>query len=286
MRRYHINQKSEKLQRLLMFTLIVLIIVCPASSGGLFGQTSTSEHKINKEYFRQFGRDVVSVVSSPGQWKGKDFLTLTAVVGTGALIFAYDQKFKLWMEDYRLETYEDVSNFITNLGDGAFLVSMLASYYLAGEIFNRDNMRKIALLGMESFLISGSLVALLKYTIGRARPYTGESKQSFHPFSSSSQFYSFPSGHSAAAFSVATVIAQHSKEVFVDILSYGLAGCVALSRIQRNKHWASDVFFGSAIGYFIGKKISDLNRNGRSDRLQIGFQLSPGRQAFSLSYTF
>ena len=72
----------------------------------------------------------------------------------------------------------------------------------------------------------------------------------------------------------------------VDLLAYGLAGLVAVSRVQLNKHWVSDVFIGSAIGYFVGKKISDLNRDNKSDRLKVGFQLSPHRKALTLSYSF
>jgi len=153
-------------------------------------------------------------------------------------------------------------------------------------IFRLDNMRKIALLGVESFVISGVLVGVLKYSIGRARPFTGESKASFHPFSSSSRYYSFPSGHATSAFSVATVIAEHSKEFLVDVAAYGMAALVAMSRVQKNKHWVSDVFIGSVLGILIGKKISNLNRGDNAERLKIGIQLGLQKQAFSLRYTF
>jgi hypothetical protein len=70
------------------------------------------------------------------------------------------------------------------------------------------------------------------------------------------------------------------------VLAYGMASLVAMSRIHKNKHWVSDVFIGSAIGFFVGKKISDLNRGDSAERLKIGFQLGPHKQAFSLSYSF
>ena len=35
---------------------------------------------------------------------------------------------------------------------------------------------------------------------------------------------------------------------------------VALSRIYHNKHWTSDVFLGTAVGYFIGKFVVDFNK--------------------------
>ena len=268
------------------FVFLLVILVFISSSGYLKGEISTPKNKLNLNYFKQFGRDTVGVLSSPAHWKGNDFFTLAAVAGAGALFFVFDQRIKEWVDSNNTGQFDSAWEFVTNAGNGVFLGGLLASYYVAGEIFRLDNMRKIALLGVESFVISGVLVGLLKYSIGRARPFTGESRLSFHPFSSTSRYYSFPSGHAVSAFSVATVIAEYSKEFFVDVFAYGMAALVAMSRVHKSKHWISDVFIGSAIGFFIGKKISDLNRSNRAGRLKIGFQLGSQKRAFSLSYSF
>lgn len=266
--------------------LLILTIVLISSSGYLNADTSGNENKLNVDYLKRFGRDALNVVTSPFHWRGKDFFTLSAVVGSGVLFFALDNHIKDWVDSANTGLYDDIWESVTNTGNGVFIGGLLASYYIVGEIFRLDNMRKIALLGVESFIISGALIGILKYTIGRARPFTGESKGTFSPFSSSSRNYSFPSGHSAAAFSVATVIAEYSKEFLVDVVAYGMATLVAMSRIHKNKHWASDILFGSAIGYFVGKKISDLNRSEGADRLNIGFQFGRQKQVLSLSYSF
>ena len=268
----------------IVFLMLTLVFIF--SAGYLHGETLILKNKLNLDYLKQFGRDAVSVVSSPVHWKGKDFFTLAAVAGTGALCFLSDQNIKRWVNSNNAGIFDDIWESITNIGNGVFLGGLLTSYYIVGEIFKLDNMRKIALLGVESFVISGVLTGLLKYSIGRARPYTGESRASFHPFSASSRYYSLPSGHATSAFSVATVIAEHSKEFLVDLTAYGLATLVAMSRVQKNKHWVSDVFIGSVLGFVIGKKISDLNRGDRAEGLNIGVQLGLQKQAFSLSYSF
>ena len=280
----HKQWNTKRNSSFCVFLMVVLVII--SSAGYLKGEISMSKNKLSLNYLKHFGKDIGSVFSSPAHWKGKDFFTLAAVVGTGALFFAFDQRIKEWVDSNNTGQFDSAWEFVTNTGNGVFLGGLMASYYIAGEIFKLDNMRKIALLGVESFIISGVLVGLLKYSIGRARPFTGESRLSFHPFSSTSRYYSFPSGHSVAAFSVATVIAEHSKEFLVDVLAYGMATLVAMSRVHKNKHWASDVFIGSAIGFFIGKKISDLNRGDGAERLKIGFQLGFQKQAFSLCYSF
>jgi len=141
-------------------------------------------------------------------------------------------------------------------------------------------------LSLESWLTTGIIVRGLKSVVGRARPWTGESSHSFHPFSTRSSFASFPSGHASSAFAVATVIADQSKKVYIDILAYSLATMAAFSRVHLDKHWASDILVGSAIGYFVAKKISALDRNRDLKKVKLSFQFSRKRQAFSLIYYF
>jgi membrane-associated phospholipid phosphatase len=97
-----------------------------------------------------------------------------------------------------------------------------------------------------------------------------------------------PSGHAASAFAVATTIAGQSSSAAVDILAYSLAALAGLSRIHDNKHWASDVFLGSAVGYFSARKIAALNRPKTADRIDVNFsfQAAGGRRALTLSLGF
>lgn len=63
---------------------------------------------------------------------------------------------------------------------------------------------------------------------------------------------SFPSGHTIAAFSVATVFADRYPHPAWHVwLAYGLAGLVGFSRVPLQAHFPSDVFAGAAIGYLI-----------------------------------
>ncbi len=72
-----------------------------------------------------------------------------------------------------------------------------------------------------------------------------------------------PSGHAITAFSLATVFAdQYRHRRWVPPLAYGLATLTAASRVHENRHWTSDIFVGSCIGYFTARTI--LNRHGSS----------------------
>jgi membrane-associated phospholipid phosphatase len=273
-------------KNLSVFILLGILFFSP-SQNILFAETSSDdEDKLNKEFLLNFGNDFVDVIASPKNWKGGDFLSLSAVVGAGLLLYSVDQDIQQWAQEHRNSSSEDVFKTIGHLGNGVVLLGLITALYVSGEVSDNNGLRKTALLSLESWLTSGIIVRGLKSVVGRARPWTGEFSHSFHPFSTRSRFASFPSGHASSAFAMATVIADQSKKVYVDILAYSLATMAAFSRVHLDKHWASDILVGSAIGYFVAKKISALDRNRDSKKVNLSFQFSRQRQAFSLTYYF
>lgn len=76
----------------------------------------------------------------------------------------------------------------------------------------------------------------MKYSIGRTRPNGAEG--------------SFPSGHTATAFMGATLLAHEygHKSVWIPIAGYTVATATGVMRILNNRHYASDVLVGAAIG--------------------------------------
>ena len=48
---------------------------------------------------------------------------------------------------------------------------------------------------------------------------------------------------------------EYKNKKWIPPVVYSIAGLSALSRIHDNAHWASDVFLGSAVGYFFGKAL-------------------------------
>lgn len=65
---------------------------------------------------------------------------------------------------------------------------------------------------------------------------------------------SFPSGHTVAAFSVATIVTRrYGNHRWVPFVAYGLATAVGFSRITTSAHYPSDVFLGAVLGYTISR---------------------------------
>jgi hypothetical protein len=62
--------------------------------------------------------------------------------------------------------------------------------------------------------------------------------------------YSFPSGHTAAAFATAEFMRQEYKDVspWYGVGAYAMAVTTGYLRMYNNKHWAGDVIAGAGIG--------------------------------------
>jgi membrane-associated phospholipid phosphatase len=68
---------------------------------------------------------------------------------------------------------------------------------------------------------------------------------------------SFPSGHTAGAFAVATVFSRRygRSHRWVPWLSYSLATVTGFSRVSWSAHFPSDVFLGATLAYVIGRYV-------------------------------
>jgi len=112
-----------------------------------------------------------------------------------------------------------------------------------------DN-HKVAHIGwdlMRGQIVCHTLTQATKYAVQRQRP-------------DSSGTYSFPSGHASAVFTTASILHQHFGWK-VGGPSYVVASYVALSRLPSNRHFLSDVIFGSALGIVVGRSVTFHERH-------------------------
>jgi membrane-associated phospholipid phosphatase len=116
----------------------------------------------------------------------------------------------------------------------------------------------------------------LKYVFGRARPENGLGSTSFKPFSSTTGFDSFPSGHTIISWAIATPFAEEYDAPWL----YGVAAITNLARVGSRQHWLSDTVAGSALGYGIGKIFWE---SGRSSN-RTGPKVLVGPRSIGLSW--
>lgn len=267
------------------FTAVVILLFA-VSFSKLQAEETQAADKPDSRYFQQVGRDLKAVTQSPLKWKGKDLLIFGAVAGTGVILASADEDIRKAFQNSRTPGTDDAARIVDHFGDGAVLTALMAGVYGAGLIADKPGLRRTALLGFESYVISGLFVAGIKTIVGRSRPRAEEGSLRFRPFSTASRRTSFPSGHSSAVWAVAVSVADGSDSPVVDALSYSLAVLASLARIHEDKHWASDVFFGAAIGYASAKMICRMNRGEKTPEVRAGVAFISGCPALSLSVVF
>lgn len=132
---------------------------------------------------------------------------------------------------------------LTNLGGPLISSSILFALLLFGN-------RRYKLIGFEMFFaltISQIIVHSLKRILSRERPY--KILQQLNTFGINLKDYSFPSGHTAASFSIATTLALNLPKM--SIIVFIVAIVIGISRIYLGVHYPTDVAAGMVIGFTI-----------------------------------
>jgi membrane-associated phospholipid phosphatase len=139
------------------------------------------------------------------------------------------------VQDWRNENY---SNFSNRADDVMQFLPIAVVYGL--DIFKvkaKNDLLNRTLLLVKSEIVVNGLVHALKASTNVERP-NGRND------------HSFPSGHTAQAFCVATFMHKElgHKSVWYSIGAYTMASAVGVMRVLNNKHWISDVLVGAGIG--------------------------------------
>ncbi len=246
----------------------------------LFAQHDTTTFvrqypSLNKEYFKSYWTDGKGVLLSPMQWNTRQWITASAVVGGGILLYTQDKPIHDFFMEHRSKGMDNMSKYVFEpFGNGIGTMAFVGTSYLAGSLANNDRLMGTSLTAAKSFIISYALTFGIKHLAHRHRPLHDNPADPHiweGPFGNP-EYTSFSSGHSAVAFSVATVYAlEYWKTEWVPMLAYTLAAGTAVSRMYDNKHWASDVFIGSAIGCATG---AYMWRQSKKNKSSARFSLS------------
>lgn len=147
---------------------------------------------------------------------------------------------------------------VGQLGGGLTDYGVAGAFYLIGRLRHDERARTTGLLGLRAVTDALIIIEVLKTVTQRPRPTRAGGRLRNH--NADGEFFSggrsFPSGHAAEAWALATVIAhQYRHHRWVPPTAYGLAGLVALARVTQRKHFPADVFVGGVLGYLIGRHV-------------------------------
>jgi membrane-associated phospholipid phosphatase len=132
---------------------------------------------------------------------------------------------------------------------GTITAGLVATGLITGNQAITRSGGKLAL----SLALAGAGTQIGKFALGRPRPSQSLDADGYDPFSGQ---VSFPSGHTAMAFALATSLSDDIHRPWATVGLYGMATAVGWSRINDNKHWLSDVAAGAILGITSAKLAS------------------------------
>jgi membrane-associated phospholipid phosphatase len=212
------------------------------------------------------GRQADSAATSRPLFGARDAIVAAGFAGLTVAMFPVDQRIAHRLENPSAQAnkffHHAATGFEVIASPGAFLIG--GSLYAVGRLGGFERVADLGLHGTEAVLVGDIVTGALKGLAGRSRPFvtadTNAADFSFAKGFTDPDRTSFPSGHTTTAFAAAAAITAETGRWWprstwiVGPLMYGGATMVGLSRMYHNKHWASDVALGAAIGTFSGQK--------------------------------
>jgi membrane-associated phospholipid phosphatase len=170
-----------------------------------------------------------------------------AVVAGGVLTIAViDGPVQTWSSGpHGSSTTDDIANAAKYFGQWQVIAPVTGGLIIAGLVAKKPAVFHAGLRVGASVLVAGAVTGVLKYTIGRVRPYDTNDHWDFQPFSGNTSMWS---GHTVLAFSFATALSQEIHRTWATVGLYTLATGTAWSRVYQNQHWVSDVAVGAVVG--------------------------------------
>ena len=206
-----------------------------------------NKNSLGVPFLKNLVSDQKAIWTSPLRLRWADGTWLFPLAAATGGFFATDRAVPpaLSGDPKKLNRYSNFSNY------GVYaMVGAGGGLYLWSKLSHDDHQRETGILAGEAAINSFAVDTTFKYAFGRERPNQGQGLGNFFQHG-----VSFPSDHSAVAWSIASVIAHEYPGPLTQIAAYGLATAVSASRVLGAQHFPSDVVVGSAIGWLIGRQI-------------------------------
>ena len=205
--------------------------------------------------------------------------TAQFIQGSGAERVGFDRSFQALRYNAVGDLHYEVDDYVQYL-PAAAMVGIKALIKAEGYE-SRSSWGRMLVSDAISVAAMTAVVNGIKYTAGRPRP-DGTSHNSF------------PSGHTATSFMTAAMLHEEYgwRSPWFSFGGYAAASLVGMSRIINNRHWATDVIAGAAIGMAsvkFGYWIADLifkDKYISCDYARPVFGFDPERKYYDIGLYF
>ena len=263
----------------------------------------TNYSNVNKDtYWKKFTHDLNSIIGGVGHaytrpltWK-EDQMALFGGIVVGAFgLYTIDDDAHNWFSKQEPHVPKLVKDYGWYYGNPQNNYALNGIVYLTGLIGKNDKIRRTGVLMISSATATGLLQQVSKSLVGRARPRSGLKKNDFRPFQANSDFHSFPSGHTALAFSNAHALAKQFENPWLKGGIYLLGSIPPLTRLWNGAHWLTDIALSialsvvtvEAIDNYLDKHYDNVQKEEKMNiKKRLSWQLVVKPRSLGVTFNF
>jgi membrane-associated phospholipid phosphatase len=219
---------------------LIFISLCLVSLGATAQVTDTAKKKLTDT----IKKDILTAPDTVKKLHSKPLALIPPAVlvayGFSSFVITPIRRIDFWVQG---RYYQYTPKFNTT-AESYFLFAPVVMVYglnLVGIEGKNRFIDRTALLGLSAAILGGTELTL-KHVTHRLRPNLAD-------------YYSFPSGHTGAAFLAAEFLAQEYgyKSPWYTVTGYTFAVATGIFRMANRDHWFSDVVAGAGFGMLSAK---------------------------------
>jgi membrane-associated phospholipid phosphatase len=234
-----------------------------------------------------------------GFFRPGDKWIAAGTVAATATIAIFDERIARWARSSDVQgdsARHDLVSSATVINEQPLTIAGVATYAI-GRIGRWKTVTDVGLHVTEALLATEGIAGAIRVGLSRGRPRAyPDNALIFKPGKGISNFdhRAFPSLHAAVAFSTAATLSEEVRlrnpqaARWATPLLYTAAAIPGFTRVYLDQHWASDIVAGTALGAYVGVRVTRYlhGRRTRLDRWLLGSAFAaPGRGGTHLGWS-
>jgi membrane-associated phospholipid phosphatase len=245
---------------------------------------------LSRRYYENYVRAPVELFSSPLRWTANDWGVAALVAGGFAGMLFADKPIRDFIQnDTRSGTTDKIASFGADVGSPSVILPATAAALAVGAVLGERREVAATMEAFQSLVLTLGITEGIKLLARRQRPNENpDDSFRFDGPGSSGGHKSLPSGHASGAFALASSLAlNYPDDDYVAPIAYTFAGLVSWSRLNDDRHWATDVLFGGGLGFAMSYTVNRLNAFGnRKSAVAAGPYLDGSTQGIQVTIRF